>query len=58
MADFEQLIDQFLCEEYEESPVNASGLGLIGRRGYLPALMGKLEGASKIAASVHTEIPG
>src|ERR1035437_7505832 len=29
MADFEQLIDQFLCEEYEESPVNASGLGLI-----------------------------
>ena len=29
MADFEQLIDHFLCEEYEESPVNASGLGLI-----------------------------
>ena len=29
MAGFEQLVDQFLHEEYEESPVNASGLGLI-----------------------------
>ncbi len=29
MADFEQLIDQFLSEEYEESPVGASALGLI-----------------------------
>ena len=29
MAEFESLVDQFLCEEYEESPVNASGLGLI-----------------------------
>jgi uncharacterized protein (DUF885 family) len=29
MAEFEQLVDQFLREEYEESPVNASGLGLI-----------------------------
>jgi len=28
MADFESLIDEFLHEEYEESPVNASGLGL------------------------------
>jgi hypothetical protein len=29
MAEFEQLVDEFLREEYEESPVNASGLGLI-----------------------------
>ena len=29
MAEFEQLLDQFLREEYEESPVNASSLGLI-----------------------------
>ncbi|MFI5258334.1 MAG: DUF885 domain-containing protein [Candidatus Limnocylindrales bacterium] len=28
MARFETLVDQFLHEEYEESPVNASGLGL------------------------------
>jgi uncharacterized protein (DUF885 family) len=28
MAGFDQLVDQFLGEEYEESPVRASGLGL------------------------------
>ena len=28
MATFDQLIDQFLAEEFEDSPVSASGLGL------------------------------
>jgi len=28
MADFDQLIDEFLRQEFEDSPVSASGLGL------------------------------